>query len=246
MAKKWHTRGSHAISSGVAVATLVTAGIAVASQGGVVGAIGGRGGPGDADAGRTAVAQGSASRTIVLDDGTVGTVSDGSTAAPDGSTSFGEPGPAHGAAVRDGAIPPIPGACEDAMASVRDAMPAAGDIPGIQQAIAVVSANCADAPQALGLLTALEHLMSNQGSGAGAVGSGGKGHPSGGRPGSGSGSSGGAGSGGGAAGGSGTGDSSGTGGGSGSSGGPASGTGGGPGSGRGSGSGEAAKHRDEK
>ena len=39
MGKKWHARSSHALSSGVAVLTLVSAGIAAASQGGVMHAI---------------------------------------------------------------------------------------------------------------------------------------------------------------------------------------------------------------
>lgn len=204
MAKKWHSRGSHALSSGVAIATLVTAGIAAASQGGAVGAIGSRAHSGDAQAETRVVSRSSASRTGGLGDGTV---------VGDGSPSAGATGDA---AVRDGSMPRIPGSCEDAMASVRDSPPAQGDNPGIRQAIAVVSANCADAPQAQGLLTALEHLLPDHGAGApGNGGNGGKGHPD--RGGLGSGQGGG----------------SGTGGGPGNGGGPGSGRGGGTGTGTG-------------
>jgi len=165
MAKKWHARSSHALSSGVAVLTLVSAGIAAASQGGVMLRTDGRG------AGSDVPTVEAAASTTGNDRSSGGHVADGT-----------EDGPT----VRDPSIPLIPGVCEEAMASARVSMPAAGDTAGIQHAIAVVSANCAKAPQAQGLLNALDHLLGNPGGngnpdpgsgGNGSPGSGGNGSP---------------------------------------------------------------------
>ena len=176
MAKKWHSRGTHALSSGLAVVTLVGAGVAAASQGGVMGALARRSAGSEAATGVDGRRRG---RSCWTRHGgrrlrRIGSVS------PDGSGSSTGPDAADGSAVRDGSIPLIPGSCDDAMSSVRASMPESGDTPGIEQAIAVVSANCADAPQSQGLLTALDHLLSNQGSGGGTGagnGNGGTGSP---------------------------------------------------------------------
>ncbi|MEO8476751.1 MAG: hypothetical protein ABI572_06830, partial [Actinomycetota bacterium] len=154
MAKKWHTRGTHALSSGVAVVTLVSAGIAAASQGGILHATD-----------RPSVASDAASIVASAGGGIDGVAG--------GASSYVAGGTEGGLTFRDPSIPLIPGACEDALSSAKVSMPRGDDVTGIEHAIEVVSANCANAPQAQGLLNALGHLLSNgngNGNGYGAGG----------------------------------------------------------------------------
>jgi hypothetical protein len=157
MSKKWNTRAPSAFSSAIAVVILLSAGAAVAQQGGLERLAAGAG---DAVHGQDHSAAAKEAAMYA----TQGT-----------ATSHGS-----GQTGNGGGTGTPPDTCAITVAGVRGAMPAAGDTTGIVHAISVLSANCANDPQAHGLINALQKL--GQGSGQGS-GHGPKGHGAGPPPG---------------------------------------------------------------